>query len=95
MSTRRVVEYIYGTTNSMDDHLNRVTAEKVTGESGNLVEYRYMGAALQVRLAYPMPDVMCDYKKQAGQPVGDAGDPYNGYDRFGRTVDINWSKPIS
>ena len=32
--------------------------------------------------------------QQAGQPDGDAGDPYNGYDRFGRTVDIHWSKPI-
>jgi hypothetical protein len=91
----RVLEYLYGTTNSMDDHLNRVSAEKVTGESQNLVEYRYVGQNWQVRLAYPEPDIMCNYRKQAGQPDGDAGDPYNGYDRFGRTVDINWTSPIT
>jgi len=91
----RVVEYLYGAANSMDDHLNRVSAEKVTGESQNLVEYRYVGQNWQVRLAYPEPDIMCDYRKQAGQPDGDAGDPYNGYDRFGRTVDINWISPIT
>jgi hypothetical protein len=34
------------------------------------------------------------YPCPSGQPDGDAGDPYNGYDRFGRTVDIHWSKPI-
>ena len=48
-----------------------------------------------VRLAYPEPDIMCSYRKQAGQPDGDAGDPYNGYDRFGRTVDMPWTTPIS
>jgi YD repeat-containing protein len=90
----RVLSYLYGDTHSMDDHLNRVSAEKVTGESQNLVEYQYVGQNWQVRLAYPEPDIMCDYRKQPGQPDGDAGDPYNGYDRFGRTVDIRWSTPI-
>ena len=32
------------------------------------------------------------HRKQAGAPDGDAGDPYTGYDRFGRTVDIRWTK---
>lgn len=90
----RVVEYLYGDTDSMDDHLNRVSAEKVTGEGQNLVEYRYVGRSWQVRLTYPEPDIMCDYRKQMGQPDGDAGDPYNGYDRFGRTVDMPWTTPI-
>jgi hypothetical protein len=31
-----------------------------------------------------------DLQKQGTEPVGDAGDPYNGYDRFGRTQDIRW-----
>jgi YD repeat-containing protein len=91
----RVVEYIYGETNSMDDHLNRVSAQKVTGEGQNLVEYRYVGQSWQVRLAYPEPGIMCSYRKEAGQPDGDAGDPYNGYDRFGRTVDMPWTTPIT
>jgi hypothetical protein len=30
------------------------------------------------------------YIKEAGSPVGDAGDPYAGYDRFGRTVEMRW-----
>ena len=91
----REVEYIYGESDSMDDHLNRVSAQKVTGEGQNLVEYRYVGTGWQVRLAYPEPDIMCSYRKEAGQPDGDAGDPYNGYDRFGRTVDMPWTTPIT
>jgi len=91
----RVVEYLYGETDSMDDHLNRVSAQKVNGEGQNLVEYRYVGRNWQVRLAYPEPDIMCSYRKEAGQPDGDAGDPYNGYDRFGRTVDMPWTTPIA
>ncbi len=30
--------------------------------------------------------------KDTGQPVGDAGDDYIGFDRFGRTADMNWRK---
>ncbi|MEM1296277.1 MAG: hypothetical protein AAGH89_12995 [Verrucomicrobiota bacterium] len=32
------------------------------------------------------------YIKDAAQPVGDAGDDYIGFDRFGRTADMNWRK---
>ena len=31
------------------------------------------------------------YIKTASQPLGDAGDQYTGFDRFGRTVDMRWS----
>ena len=34
------------------------------------------------------------YIKDASQPVGDAGDDYIGFDRFGRTVDMNWRKTV-
>ncbi len=34
------------------------------------------------------------YIKDVAQPVGDAGDNYIGFDRFGRTVDMNWRKTI-
>lgn len=50
---------------SGDDHRNRVSTELVTGESRHLVEYQYVGSGWQVRLAYPEPDVMCSYRKQA------------------------------
>jgi hypothetical protein len=30
------------------------------------------------------------YIKQAGEPVGDAGDQYTDLDRFGRVIDQRW-----
>ena len=88
----KVLNVQYGTENSVDDHFNRVTALQFEGESSPLVEYKYVGVAWQIRVGYPQPAVELTYKKEAGQPVGDAGDPYNGYDRFGRTQDIRWQK---
>jgi hypothetical protein len=86
----RILEFTYGVASSMDDHLNRVTAEKVNGEGGDLVNYSYCGANWQIRVAFPQPGVELVYRKQGTEPVGDSGDPYNGYDRFGRTQDIRW-----
>jgi len=45
-----------------------------------------------VRVGYSGPAVELTYKKQASKPVGDAGDQYTGYDRFGRTIDMRWQK---
>src|SRR5262249_38067728 len=39
---------------------------------------------------HPQPGVDLTYIKQAGEPTGDAGDPYTGLDRFGRVVDQRW-----
>jgi hypothetical protein len=50
-------------------------------------------AFLAISVSVPF-GIRAGESQQAGQPDGDAGDPYNGYDRFGRTVDIHWSKPI-
>jgi RHS repeat-associated protein len=80
----------YGAANSADDHLNRVTALQLASESNTLVAYTYVGLAWQVLVGYAGPAVEMTYIQQSGEPVGDAGDPYNGYDRFGRTVDIRW-----
>jgi YD repeat-containing protein len=80
----------YGTTASADDHFNRVTALQLEGESSPLVSYTYVGLAWQVQVAYPEPAVELTYEAQGSEPYGDAGDPYNGYNRFGRTVDIRW-----
>ncbi len=33
------------------------------------------------------------YIKNSGEPERDSGDPYTGYDRFGRTVDMKWQTP--
>lgn len=88
----RVMTYLYGAALSIDDHLNRVSAQKVDGESNNLVEYTYAGAAWQVQIQMPQPGLELTYKHQTGAPVGDAGDIYSGYDRFGRTQEILWLK---
>jgi YD repeat-containing protein len=86
----KVLNFLYGSANSVDDHFNRVTALKFAGDSTPLVEYTYVGVAWQIRVGYPGPGVELTYKRQGDEPIGDAGDPYNGYDRFGRTQDIWW-----
>lgn len=86
----KALNYFYGSANSVDDHFNRVTALKFAGDSTPLVEYTYVGVAWQIRVGYPGPGVELTYKRQGDEPIGDAGDPYNGYDRFGRTQDIWW-----
>lgn len=91
-TSSRVVGVQYGASNSMDDHLSRVSALQVTGETDELVSYTYCGQAWQVRVGYPAPGVELKYRRLSGEPVGDAGDVYSGYDRFGRTVDMPWVK---
>ncbi len=54
--------------------------------------YTYAGLDWYPRIEYPEPSVELTYIKDASQPVGDAGDDYIGFDRFGRTVDMNWRK---
>jgi hypothetical protein len=41
----------------------------------------------------PTPAIQRRWKNLPGEPVGDAGDPYTGYDRFGRTEQMRWIKP--
>ncbi len=91
-TSSRVVEVEYGVANSMDDHLGRVSALQVAGEGDELANYTYCGRAWQVRVGYPAPGVELTYRQLSGERPGDAGDPYSGYDRFGRTVDMPWVK---
>jgi len=86
----RILNTQYGTANSTEDHFNRVTGLQLADESVPLVEYTYVGVAWQVIVSYPQPAVQLTYKLQDNEPVGDAGDPFNGYDRFGRSVDLRW-----
>ena len=43
--------------------------------------------------SFPQPGLERRWKKLPGQPDGDAGDPYTGYDRFGRTERMLWGRP--
>jgi len=70
--------------------VRRAQKQIPSSESNTLVDYTYVGLAWQVLVGYAGPAVELTYIQQSGEPVGDAGDPYNGYDCFGRTVDIRW-----
>ncbi len=80
----------YGTANSADDRLSRLAGVSLTGDPGPLGQFAWMGAGRLVTLTMPQPGIALSYKQATGEPVGDSGDPYSGYDRFGRTVDMRW-----
>jgi RHS repeat-associated protein len=88
----RIVAYEYGDTNGIDDVLNRVQSmhdEDLTV----LAEFRCLGAGTPAVTVLSEPGLERRWKALAGQPVGDAGDPYTGYDRFGRVENMLWWKP--
>jgi RHS repeat-associated protein len=88
----KIITMSYGSANSADDRLSRLAGVAIDGEGQPLGEFAWMGAGRLISLAMPQPGIALSYKHAAGQPVGDAGDPYSGYDRFGRTVDMRWIK---
>ena len=49
-----------------------------------------MGAARYVEIDYNPINVQLSYLREDSNHEGDSGDPYTGYDRFGRTVDMRW-----
>ncbi|GAA5142419.1 hypothetical protein GCM10023213_28340 [Prosthecobacter algae] len=86
----RLLDYDYGPDGEVDDKLSRVRALKSASEDEDTCRYTYIGSGRCVEIAYPQPSVRLSYRKAALAPAGDAGDAYNGYDRFGRTVDMRW-----
>ncbi len=88
----RTIDIGYGSANSADDLMSRIASLKINGEGSNLADYIYLGLSMLVKAAYPQPGVDLSYIKTASDPVGDAGDPYTGYDRFNRSVDLRWAK---
>lgn len=88
----RMLHYQYGTYGEADDQLSRVQSLRLQSEGFALCAYTYVGASRYVKIAYSQPGVELSYLKENGAPEGDAGDSYNGYDRFGRTVDMRWVK---
>jgi len=86
----RTVDIGYGSANSADDLMSRIASLKINGEGTNLADYSYFGLTAIAKVHYPEPAVNLSYIKTASAPVGDAGDQYAGYDRFGRTADMRW-----
>jgi len=88
----KLVTMSYGAASSADDRLSRLAGVSLDGETGALGEFTWMGAGRLVELAMPQPGLALSYRHASGQPAGDGGDVYSGYDRFGRTVDMRWIK---
>ena len=85
-----VVQLGYGAAGSADDRLDRLAQVSIAGEAQALCGFTWAGVGRFVQLQMPQPGLALTYKQSAGSPVGDGGDPYSGYDRFGRTVDMQW-----
>ena len=69
------VNYDYGAANSIADAFNRPASLKVDGETGNLVEYEFIGLVLNSKIKYPTPDTELN----------------TSYDRFARIIDMPWT----
>ena len=69
------VNYDYGAANSIGDAFNRPDSPKGDGETGNLVEYEFIGLVLNSKIKYPTPDTELN----------------TSYDRFARIIDMPWT----
>lgn len=90
----KVINISYGDANSIDDRLDRMASTQIAGEAYSLATFEWAGVGRFLRLGIPQPGIELTYHKPANEPVGDSGDPYSGYDRFGRTVDMRWNKLV-
>jgi RHS repeat-associated protein len=70
------INYVYGTSNSVDDKLNRFTAVK--NGSTTVVEYTDTGIATPAKVKYSQPNLTLDYTVSSA------------LDRFGRITDHTW-----
>jgi len=86
----RVIDLGYGSSDSIEDLFGLVKSVAISGESGNKVDYTRVGLARFVKFAYPQPGVDMSMIRPDGSSVGDAGDPYDGFDRFGRVQEMRW-----
>src|SRR5262249_52280667 len=84
----RVIYYDYGT--GIDDAVSRVRSsyEVVNSVSQTLETDTFMGLGTLVERRFPEVGIVQSY---AANPLSsDAGDDYNGLDRFGRVIDQYW-----
>ena len=56
----------------------------------HLADYTYIGLDRIVAAGAALPGTELTYIKLSGEPNGDGGDPYTGWDRFSRLIDQRW-----
>ncbi len=76
----KISDMSYGAANSADDRPSRLSGVALNGEGQPLGEFAWMGAGRLVSLTLPQPGIALSYKHATGELIGDAGDPYSGYD---------------
>jgi len=91
ISFDRRIHFDYGSRPEQSYRLGRVKGLSVTVE-GALAAYQFAGLDRTVKLDYIPPAIDLSYISPSGLNGDDAGDPYTGWDRFGRTQDLRWSK---
>src|ERR1700690_4009294 len=89
-ANRWIVTLDYGTAGGTNDRLSRMGSLIDGGSGVHLADYTYVGLDAIAQVNSPQPGTMLTYIKQAGEPVGDGGDPYTGWDRFSRVIDQRW-----
>jgi len=86
----RVLNYNYNS--GIDTSISRISYLSDNYGSTHLEEYSYLGLSTPVLEHHPEPGMDYTMIVQSGDSptTGDAGDQYNGLDRFGRLVDCRW-----
>ena len=76
----RVLQYLYDDTAA--DKLSRIRTLRWDGT--DVCRYSYLGVSTFVTIDYLEPQVKLDYA------AGSGSNPYTGFDRFGRIIDLQW-----
>src|SRR5881394_889478 len=79
----------------MNSELSRVGALVDDDGTSHLAEYTYVGLERTAQVGFAEPGAKFTWIKQGSEPVGDGGDQYTGWDRFGRAIDLRWIKNSS
>ena len=79
----------------MNSQLSRIHALIDHSDSKHLAEYTYLGLNRTAQVNFPEPDVKFTWIKQGSEGDGPGGDQYNGWDQFGRAIDLRWIKGSS
>jgi YD repeat-containing protein len=86
----RVLHYDYGTSGGVNDLLSRIGSLIDNDGTTHLADYTYVGLNRIVVAASAQPGTELTYIKLSGEPNGNGGDPYTGWDRFSRLIDQRW-----